>query len=38
MAFYYEKMKKSKKSENMRDLSNESQRSEIQQLTSQGRI
>jgi hypothetical protein len=31
-------MKKSKKSENMRNLSNESHRSENQQLTSQGRI
>jgi hypothetical protein len=34
MAFYYKKMKKSKKSENLRDLSNESHRSENQQLTS----
>lgn len=38
MAFYYIRLKKSKKSENMRDLSNESHRSETQQLTSQGRI
>jgi hypothetical protein len=38
MAFYYKKMKKCKKSENMRDLSNDSHRSENQQLTSQGRI